>query len=304
MIAAAIVCGVGFCRVGRRTDKVGGLVELSDDVDGGVVVASGLGGLVVATAAKAVEDVKKRRDEEQLTVEERERATRLLLTAASALDVTKVPPEEERVDILRAKMQNGDGGFYQAVVAVHPTRILYPEKGSDRGGVVELKGGVLKQELEEQVGQKPLSGKDGVLVNGFQKSFDNEEELEEEAMEQTEYETEEAVEDLDTDDYTFEEISVYEFEEVSLKVNKCEIVVENGPGVEELKSCVAVITEIPILKAESECNGVMSERNEKEPIKNCLESKLTLMSGNGKRGKRNRSRGSGPKRRQRNRNRR
>lgn len=189
------------CNCVAVTDQVGGLVE----VDG--VLESDLGGLVVA-AANAAET-----------------------NAAAAVAVAggeQVEECDQERDTCGAKWHNGVAGFYQAVVAVHPTRLLhavFDEGKSPVGTTGNLQGNkvVLENGIHNGIGDEEMESSDDEMVDQEEEDEDDEE-------------------DPETDEYTFVEISVYEVLEVSEKVNKCEIVVEEEkPNNSE---CVAVITGI------------------------------------------------------------
>lgn len=238
------------CNCVAGTDRVGGLVEV------GGVLDSDLGGLVVAAAAATAAE-----------------------TNAAAGDEQGEECDQER-DTCGVNLNNGVVGFYQAVVAVHPTRMLHAVYVGDEGKAVGKTGNSQANEV--------------VLANGTQ--HDGREEMlssDDDMVDQEEDDDgDDEEEDPETDEYTFVEISVYEVLEVSEKVHKCEIIVEEE--MRENSDCVAVITGVPE-------KSLIGDQNEEEPKGLAIESKegdqikaflppMSLTNGNVKR-RRGRSNG-------------
>lgn len=274
------------------------------DVDDSGVVESDLGGLVETAAAEAVAEATA---VEAAAVVAKGESRETLTTCEDGQSKCSDPNDN-------TQWQHNGGGFYQAVVEVHPTRIVIaPVNGVDNGGKAFVESSA---EAQEHVNGDYYSDSyeegEEEEMELEQTEYETEIELnqDDQSEDRTEYETEAIEEDLDTDDYTFVEISVYELQEVSERVQKCEVTKDvfdnnnNGGG-----SCVAVLTEVAndasdveessISKDESEINGIEVDCGDNGGEEILANNSEALTNGNN--AKRKRNRGHSQTRRRRNR---
>lgn len=177
------------------TDEVGGVVD-----DSGI--ESCVGGLVVAEAdtAAAITEM-----------------TATAAAAAAAADEDEQAEDDDGICGTAAEQQVvGYGGFYQAVVAVHPPR---------------MHAGFANQAQDTQLHDTSEEEHSILVENGNEDDEDEE---------YTEFETD-VMEDVDSED--LEEITVYELEEISNEMLPCEIIVEEEP--DRAAQCIAILLETP-----------------------------------------------------------
>lgn len=192
-------------------------------------------------------------------------------------------------------------GFFQAVVELHQRRAEGASYQMDRVG--------------ESIDDEVPPGEDQVLVNGSHHDPETGCCYDDNAEEHTRNETEEIEEDLDTDDYTFVEVSVYEIQEVAMPVHEAhvaEVEVGDEGGIESVtpSECVAVLREVAERHSPSRDDESLNEDLQEEEDKKgvdkegiALEASLPVPLNNGTGGRRKRGRGQSRNRR-RNRNRR
>lgn len=266
-----------------HADQVGGLVnEVVDDVIDRVV-ASDLGGLVESAAVDGD-----------------------AVAAAKPRDSALTTDFEEQEEHC-----GPNGGFYQAVVELRT--IILPRVNNetveetfidnDERSDILLNGDPTSESYEEEIEEEQTE---------YETEIDLKELNEDDSIEErTEYETEAIEEDLDTDEYTFVEISVYEVQEVSEQVKKCEIeeVIDLDKTALE---CVAVLTEVnneSDVKESVSKDDVQSNEIEDSDVVECLDESISINNSatalplNNGSAKRKRGRGHSQTRRRRNRHR-